>query len=99
MEAEGVVFKTSVEVGNSVSVNSLKENFDAVVFAGGAEDARRLDIPGSELPGVRLAMEFLMQQNKRNPGDDELPAATRGPLPATGKPSIVIGRGHTVHNT
>ncbi|SFF91013.1 glutamate synthase (NADH) small subunit [Novosphingobium sp. CF614] len=95
MEAEGVVFKTSVEVGVSVSVNSLKENYDAIVFAGGAEAARRLDIPGAELPGVRLAMEFLTQQNKRNAGDDELRAAPRGSLTATGKHVIVIGGGDT----
>ncbi|GGY89620.1 glutamate synthase subunit beta [Novosphingobium colocasiae] len=95
MEAEGVVFKTSVEVGVHVSVDSLKENFDAIVLAGGAEEARRLDIPGSELPGVRLAMEFLMQQNKRNAGDDELRAAPRGSLTATGKHVIVIGGGDT----
>ena len=95
MEAEGVVFKTSTEVGVSVSVNSLKDNYDAIVFAGGAEDARHLDIPGSELPGVRLAMEFLMQQNKRNAGDDEMRAAPRGTLTATGKHVIVIGGGDT----
>ncbi|GGB89447.1 glutamate synthase [Novosphingobium endophyticum] len=95
MEAEGVVFKTSIEVGVSVSVNSLKENYDAVVFAGGAEEARRLDIPGSELPGVRPAMEFLTQQNKRNAGDDEMRAAPRGTLTATGKHVIVIGGGDT----
>ncbi|HKT85696.1 MAG TPA: glutamate synthase subunit beta [Novosphingobium sp.] len=95
MEAEGVVFRTSTEVGVTVSVNSLKENFDAVIFAGGAEEARRLDIPGSELPGVRLAMEFLTQQNKRNAGDDELRAAPRGSITATGKHVIVIGGGDT----
>ncbi|HUD27736.1 MAG TPA: glutamate synthase subunit beta [Novosphingobium sp.] len=95
MEAEGVVFKTSTEVGVTVSVASLKENSDAVVFAGGAEEARRLDIPGAELPGVRLAMEFLTQQNKRNAGDDELRAAPRGTLSATGKHVIVIGGGDT----
>ena len=95
MEAEGVVFKTSTEVGVSVSVNSLKENYDAVVFAGGSEEARRLDIPGAELPGVRLAMEFLTQQNKRNAGDDEVRAAPRGSITATGKHVIVIGGGDT----
>src|SRR5437870_1174550 len=63
MEAEGVQFRTSVEVGVTVSVASLKQNFDAIVLAGGAEEARTLDIPGAELPGVRLAMEFLTQQN------------------------------------
>ena len=95
MEAEGVTFKTSIEVGVSVSVNSLKENFDAIVFAGGSEEPRKLDIPGAELPSVRMAMEFLTQQNKRNAGDDELRAAPRGSLTATGKHVIVIGGGDT----
>ncbi len=95
MEAEGVQFRTSTEVGVTVSVGSLKENFDAIVLSGGAEEPRRLDIPGAELPGVRLAMEFLTQQNKRNAGDDELRAAPRGSLTATGKHVIVIGGGDT----
>jgi glutamate synthase (NADPH/NADH) small chain len=95
MEGEGVQFRTGVEVGVTVSVASLKENFDAIVLSGGAEDARRLEIPGAELPGVRLAMEFLTQQNKRNAGDDELRAAPRGSILATGKNVIVIGGGDT----
>ncbi|MBX7458583.1 glutamate synthase subunit beta [Qipengyuania sp. 1NDH17] len=95
MEAEGVQFRTSSEVGVEVSFEALKENFDAVVLAGGAEEARKLDIPGSELSGVRLAMEFLTQQNKRNAGDDEVRAAPRGSLTATDKHVIVIGGGDT----
>jgi len=95
MEAEGVSFKTSTEVGVDVSIKSLKENFDAIVLAGGAEDARGLQIPGAEMPGVRLAMEFLTQQNKRNAGDAEERAAPRGTLTATGKDVIVIGGGDT----
>ncbi len=95
MEAEGVQFRTSMEVGVNISVDSLKENFDAIVLSGGAEDARRMEIPGAELSGVRLAMEFLTQQNKRNAGDDELRAAPRGSLTATGKHVIVIGGGDT----
>jgi len=95
MEAEGVQFRTSTEVGVTISVASLKENFDAIVLSGGAELPRGLEIPGSELPGVRMAMEFLTQQNKRNAGDDELRAAPRGSLTATGKHVIVIGGGDT----
>ncbi len=95
MEAEGVQFRTSVEVGVTISVASLKENFDAIVLSGGAEDPRTLDIPGFEKPGVRFAMEFLTQQNKRNAGDDEMRAAPRGSLTATGKHVIVIGGGDT----
>ncbi|MDN3646731.1 glutamate synthase subunit beta [Pontixanthobacter aestiaquae] len=95
MEAEGVTFKTSAEVGVEVSFKALQENFDAVVLSGGAEEPRLLDIPGAELPGVRAAMEFLTQQNKRNAGDDEVRAAPRGTLTATDKHVIVIGGGDT----
>ncbi|MEQ1641339.1 MAG: glutamate synthase subunit beta, partial [Novosphingobium sp.] len=95
MMAEGVVLKDSTEVGVHVSVESLKENFDAIVLSGGAEEPRQLTIPGAEMAGVRLAMEFLTQQNKRNAGDDELRAAPRGTLTATGKHVIVIGGGDT----
>src|SRR3546814_2410673 len=42
MEAEGVEFRTSVEVGVMVSMDSLRENYDAVVLAGGAEHPRPL---------------------------------------------------------
>ena len=95
MEAEGVEFRTSTEVGVTVSMESLQGNYDAVVMSGGAEKPRTLDIPGYEMPGVRLAMEFLSQQNKRNAGDDEMRAAPRGTITATGKHVIVIGGGDT----
>ena len=95
MEAEGVSIRTGTEVGVDISMKTLKENFDAVVLSGGAEDARTLDIPGSEMSGVRLAMEFLTQQNKRNAGDSEERAAPRGTLVATDKHVIVIGGGDT----
>jgi glutamate synthase (NADPH) small chain len=95
MEAEGVELRTSTEVGVNVSIESLRENFDAIVMSGGAELPRKLDIPGYEMAGVRLAMEFLTQQNKRVAGDDEVRAAPRGSLTATGKHVIVIGGGDT----
>jgi glutamate synthase (NADPH/NADH) small chain len=95
MEAEGVTFKTGKEVGVDISFKTLSENFDAIVLSGGAEDARQLAIPGAEMPGVRLAMEFLTQQNKRVAGDDEVRAAPSGSLLATGKDVVVIGGGDT----
>ncbi len=95
IEAEGVTLRTSTEVGVQVSLDSLRENFDAVVMSGGAEKPRPLEIPGFELQGVRFAMEFLTQQNKRVAGDDEMRAAPRGSLTATGKHVVVIGGGDT----
>ena len=95
MQAEGVEFRPSTEVGVTVSVNSLKDNFDAIVFSGGAEEPRLLDIPGSSLPGVHVAMDFLRQQNKRNAGDEEVRAAPDGTINAAGKHVVVIGGGDT----
>ena len=95
MESEGVIFRTSFEVGVTVSVQRLLDDYDVLVMAGGAEDPRGLGCPGDDLAGVHFAMEFLTQQNKRNAGDDELRAAPRGSLTATGKHVIVIGGGDT----
>ena len=95
MEAEGVEFRTGVEVGATLSIKSLLEGYDAVALTGGAELPRDLEVPGRELNGIHFAMDFLSQQNKRNAGDDEARAAPRGTLTAKGKHVIVIGGGDT----
>jgi glutamate synthase (NADPH/NADH) small chain len=95
MEAEGVEFRTGVEVGATLSVKSLLEGYDAVALTGGAEWPRDLEVPGRELKGIHFAMDFLTQQNKRNAGDDEGRAAPKGTLTAKGKHVIVIGGGDT----
>ena len=95
MQAEGVEFRTNVEVGTTLPVSALLENFHAVVMAGGAEAPRDLPIEGRGLAGVHFAMEFLTQQNKRNAGDEETRAAPQGSISAKGKHVIVIGGGDT----
>ena len=95
MEAEGVEFRTGVEVGATLSIKSLLEGYDAVALTGGAELPRDLEVPGRELNGIHFAMDFLTQQNKRNAGDDEARAAPRGTLTAKDKHVIVIGGGDT----
>jgi len=95
MEAEGVVFRTGVEVGVAITTESLLAAFDAVVLAGGAEAPRDLDVPGRELGGIHFAMDFLVQQNKRGAGDAEAQAAPRGTISAAGKHVVVIGGGDT----
>ena len=95
MEAEGVEFRTGVEVGATLSIKSLLDGYDAVALTGGAELPRDLEVPGRELNGIHFAMDFLTQQNKRNAGDDEGRAAPRGTLTAKGKHVIVIGGGDT----
>ena len=95
MAAEGVEFRTGVEVGKTIPFKSLLATYDAVALTGGAEWPRNLEIPGRELAGIHYAMDFLVQQNKRGAGDAEAKAAPGGTLTAKGKHVIVIGGGDT----
>lgn len=90
MIAEGVEFRTGVNVGPDLSASELQREFDAILLAGGAEQPRDLRVPGRELNGVHFAMDFLPQQNKRCAGD-EVP----GQILATGKHVVIIGGGDT----
>lgn len=65
MEEEGIIFKTGVNVGTTLSAAQLQEDFDAVLLAIGSTVPRTLDIEGKELKGVYFAMDYLTQQNKR----------------------------------
>jgi glutamate synthase (NADPH/NADH) small chain len=90
MCAEGVEFRVKQNIGVQVSAQKLKDEFDAVVLAGGAEQPRDLPVPGRELQGVHFAMEFLPQQNKIVAGD-----VVPDQINATGKHVVVIGGGDT----
>lgn len=92
MRAEGVTFRTSVDVGRDPDGAALVRDFDAVVLALGARAPRDLGIPGRELDGVQFAMDFLVQQNRRVAGDGD--DQSRAIL-ATGKRVVVIGGGDT----
>ena len=91
MRAEGVIFRTEMEIGVSVSLERLMDDYPVIVLAGGAEQPRDLDVPGRDLGGVHYAMEYLVQQNRQLSG---LPCAGE-PILATGKKVVVIGGGDT----
>ena len=91
MEEEGIVFRTEAHVGVNVPTSEL-EKFDAVCLAGGSTKARDLDIPGRNLRGVHLAMEFLPQQNRLNAGQS-VPSEER--ISAEGKRVVILGGGDT----
>ena len=95
MEAEGVSFRTEIEVGVDMPMTALLDEFDAIAMTGGAEHPRDLEVPGRELDGIHFAMDFLPQQNKRGAGDSEERAAPHGTITAKGKHVIVIGGGDT----
>jgi glutamate synthase (NADPH) small chain len=90
MAEEGVVFRTGAHVGQTVSVDELRKEFDAILLAGGAEAPRDLKVPGRELKGIYFAMEFLPQQNKKIAGDE-----VSDQILATDKRVVIIGGGDT----
>lgn len=90
MRAEGVEFRVKQHIGVQVSAQKLKDEFDAVVLTGGAEQPRDLPVSGRELQGVHFAMEFLPQQNRIVAGD-----VVPDQIKATGKHVVVIGGGDT----
>jgi glutamate synthase (NADPH/NADH) small chain len=90
MSEEGTVFKAGVDVGNDVTAEQLRSEFDAVVLAGGATAWRDLPVPGREHEGVHQAMEFLPWANHVQQGDIDAP-----PITAEGKDVVIIGGGDT----
>jgi glutamate synthase (NADPH/NADH) small chain len=92
MRAEGVTFVPNAHVGVNVDVQTLRDEYDGILLAGGSERPRDLAIPGRELTGIHFAMEFLPQQNRRCEGD-VLDAALD--ILATGKRVVILGGGDT----
>jgi glutamate synthase (NADPH/NADH) small chain len=91
MEAEGIGFRTGVDVGRSPSWSELHAAHDAVVLALGARRPRELAVPGRELSGVVQAMDYLEEQNRRVAGLlEEEPK-----LDVRGQRVIILGGGDT----
>jgi glutamate synthase (NADPH) small chain len=89
---EGLVIKTGVEVGKDISVEELKNTYDAICLTIGARKPRDLAIEGRELDGIHFACDYLFQQNQAVRGD-QLPADDR--ISAFDKHVVVIGGGDT----
>ncbi len=90
MMAEGVEFRTGINIGVDFPIRDLIESYDAVVLAGGSEKPRDISIPGRQLKGIYFAMEFLPMQNKVNAGD-----IVEDQILGKGKNVVIIGGGDT----
>jgi glutamate synthase (NADPH) small chain len=98
LEEEGVRFECDVEVGRDVTAEELRGRHDAVVLAIGSRVHRPLDIPGAELDGVHLAMDYLYQRNRFVAQEQGRPARATPPerrIVAAGKRVVVVGGGDT----
>jgi glutamate synthase (NADPH/NADH) small chain len=92
MSAEGVEFRTGVEVGRTLPAESLTKEFDAVVLATGATKPRDLKVEGRELKGIHFAMEFLRLNTKSLLDSGHADGKF---IDAKGKDVVVIGGGDT----
>ena len=90
MEAEGVKFRTGIEIGQDLSADDLRRRYDAVLIAAGSTIGRDLPVEGRELSGIYQAMEYLPLANRVQEGDLD-----RSPIHAEGKHVVVIGGGDT----
>ncbi|MGO0576191.1 glutamate synthase subunit beta [Ornithinimicrobium panacihumi] len=92
LRGEGIRFVTGVTIGGDghgdLTLEQLRERFDAVVLATGSTVPRLLDVPGAELDGVHPAMDYLVPANREALGAD------RG-IDAAGKDVVIIGGGDT----
>ena len=89
LKAEGIIFKTNINVGVNYAVEDLKI-FDSIVLCGGSTKARSLTTKGIDADGVVQAMDFLTQQTKVLFGKE-----VKNQIMATDKNVIVIGGGDT----
>ncbi|MGB9866647.1 MAG: NADH-quinone oxidoreductase subunit NuoF [Bacillota bacterium] len=78
----GVELRTGVKVGEHISFEQLRKDYDAVFIAVGAHKDQKLGIPGEELQGVVSGVDFLRELNLGRPMD------------VKGKKVVVVGGGN-----
>ena len=92
MEAEGIVFKTGVDVGRDISPEELKKQYDRIVLACGASNPRDINVPGRDAGNICFAVDFLSSVTK-SLLDSGLKDGQHAPV--KGKHVLVIGGGDT----
>ena len=92
MQAEGIEFRTNMDVGGAVSAEEILNRYDAVVLCCGAKKARDLNVPGRDANGVHFAVDYLTSVTKSLLDSD---FADGRAINAAGKNVLVIGGGAT----
>lgn len=92
MEAEGVEFKTSVDVATAKQASEIMKEYDRVILACGASNPRDIQVPGRKSKGIHFAVDYLTGITKSlqdsNFADNKF-------INAKGKNVLVIGGGDT----
>ena len=92
MKAEGVVFKTNVNVGKDIAAEELIKQYDRVILCCGASHPRDIAVEGRETEGVYFAVDFLKSTTKALL-DNGLQEGTY--ISAKDKNVLIIGGGDT----
>jgi glutamate synthase (NADPH/NADH) small chain len=94
LEESGIVFHLNCEVGRETSLDELRQQHAAVLIATGVYQARDIGGPGTGLPGIVKALDYLTASNRMGLGD-EVPDFASGLLDARDRNVVVIGGGDT----
>ncbi|MDM5199192.1 glutamate synthase subunit beta [Fictibacillus enclensis] len=89
---EGIDFICSTEVGQDITADQLKNQYDAVILCVGAQKQRDLVLEGREAIGVHYAMDYLTGST-RSLLNENVPVHQQ--IDAKDKDVIVIGGGDT----
>ena len=92
MEAEGIVFKTGVDVGKDIKAEKLLKEYDRVVLACGASNPRDISVPGRDAKGIYFAVDFLKANTKSLLDSD---FEDKKYVDTKGKNVVIIGGGDT----
>lgn len=90
LREEGVTFRTNSALGDDVPVATLTKEYDAGCLAIGAQAQRDIHLPGRDLDGVYFAMDYLIQENRR-----QASRRIENGIHAAGKNVVVLGGGDT----
>ena len=92
MEEEGIAFRTSIRVGEDLTLHELQDLYDAVVLCCGAKQPRPLQAEGLEgATGVAFAVDFLKAATRNVLGLAPLPEV----FDARGRDVVIVGGGDT----
>jgi len=69
----GIEVKTNTKLGSDVTLDQLREQYDAVFLGLGGQNGRNLPIPGSDLPEVENAIEFLVGFEEKGKAGTKVP--------------------------
>ncbi|MGO4588127.1 FAD-dependent oxidoreductase [Micrococcaceae bacterium Sec5.1] len=86
-ETPGIRFLGNVQVGTDITLDELRANYDAVVFASGAQVDRNLGIQGEDLAGVHGVREFVSWYQGH-------PDTKTDAFALNGKRAVIIGMGN-----